>query len=310
MATMTVVLTTLVAPFEGSVTDVVLRSQAVTGPTGPQGATGATGATGPTGPQGPSGVIAVTSPVTNSGTSTSASLGLDQTALSITASQVSDGTTVFARLGAANTFSVGGHQINNANAAVKPLVVKGAAAQSANLQEWQDSSSVVRANVTAIGQIETTSGVRFYTSTARTGWSSLTNTSGNLSFNYPFALTDRLTVTAGAAATVPATVKGAAAQTANLQDWQNSGGSAVAAVSSGGAITALSFLTSSARGIVAEASSGGYLRLTRMTASLTNPGANIAGIYFRDGTTAGTLKLVVRAGAAGAETTILDNIPQ
>lgn len=29
-----------------------------------------------------------------------------------------------------------------------------------------------------------------------------------------------------------------------------------------------------------------------------------------NGTTAGTLKLVVRAGAAGAETTILDNIPQ
>lgn len=40
MATMTVVLTTSVAPFEGSVTDVVLRSQAVTGPTGPQGPTG------------------------------------------------------------------------------------------------------------------------------------------------------------------------------------------------------------------------------------------------------------------------------
>ena len=33
-------------------------------------------------------------------------------------------------------------------------------------------------------------------------------------------------------------------------------------------------------------------------------------MYYRDGTNAGTLKLVVRAGAAGAETTILDNIPQ
>mgnify|MGYP002737179692 CR=1 FL=1 len=60
--------------------------------TGPQGATGATGATGPagpTGPQGPSGVIAVTSPITNSGTSTSANIGIDQTLISITNTQVS-----------------------------------------------------------------------------------------------------------------------------------------------------------------------------------------------------------------------------
>jgi hypothetical protein len=59
-----------------------------------------------------------------------------------------------------------------------------------------------------------------------------------------------------------------------------------------------------------EENSGGKIRLTRATAAATNPGANIGALYFRDGTTAGTLKLVVRAGAAGAETTILDNIPQ
>lgn len=57
------------------------------GPIGAQGPTGATGATGATGPQGASGVIAVSSPITNSGTSTSAQLGLDQTALSITPAQ-------------------------------------------------------------------------------------------------------------------------------------------------------------------------------------------------------------------------------
>jgi hypothetical protein len=45
----------------------------VTGPTGPTGATGTTGATGPTGP---SGVISVSSPITNSGTSTSATIGI------------------------------------------------------------------------------------------------------------------------------------------------------------------------------------------------------------------------------------------
>lgn len=55
------------------------------GPTGPTGATGLTGATGadstvvgPTGPTGPSGVISVTGPVTNTGTSTAAILGLNK----------------------------------------------------------------------------------------------------------------------------------------------------------------------------------------------------------------------------------------
>jgi hypothetical protein len=40
------------------------------------------------GPTGPSGVVAVTSPITNSGTSTSATLGIDQSALAINMSQV------------------------------------------------------------------------------------------------------------------------------------------------------------------------------------------------------------------------------
>jgi hypothetical protein len=61
-----------------------------TGPTGAAGATGPAGATGATGPQGPSGVIAVSSPITNSGTSTSAQLGLNQSALVIAESQVTN----------------------------------------------------------------------------------------------------------------------------------------------------------------------------------------------------------------------------
>jgi len=53
-----------------------------TGPTGPTGPTGATGATGA------SGVIAVTAPITNSGTSTSANIGINQTGITIAQSQV------------------------------------------------------------------------------------------------------------------------------------------------------------------------------------------------------------------------------
>lgn len=73
-----------------------------TGPTGPQGIqgeqgiqgiTGPTGATGATGSTGASGVISVTAPITNSGTSSSAQLGLDQSAINLTQSQVTNLTT-------------------------------------------------------------------------------------------------------------------------------------------------------------------------------------------------------------------------
>jgi len=61
------------------------------GNSGPQGATGSagsTGATGATGATGSSGVIAVTAPITNSGTSTSANIGINQGSLTIAQSQV------------------------------------------------------------------------------------------------------------------------------------------------------------------------------------------------------------------------------
>jgi hypothetical protein len=61
------------------------------GPTGAQGAVGSTGPTGiqgVTGPTGISGIISVTAPITNTGTSTSAIIGIDQSALSIAKTQV------------------------------------------------------------------------------------------------------------------------------------------------------------------------------------------------------------------------------
>jgi len=54
------------------------------GPTGPAGPTGVTGATGATGATGSSGVVSVTSPITNSGTSTSAIIGIDLTNIAST----------------------------------------------------------------------------------------------------------------------------------------------------------------------------------------------------------------------------------
>jgi len=270
------------------------------------------GEVGQTGATGSSGVVSVTSPITNTGTAGSAIVGIDQTLLSLTRSQISDftsgtvtsisGTVTQSQvtslvtdlanravLNAANTFSVGGHVINTGAVGNKGLVVKGTASQSSNLQEWQDTGGTVLSQITAGGQ--------FVSPQRMTIGLTALSTVAQLVVASPV---DRVTMA----------VRAVASQSANLTEWQNSGGTALATLSSAGAFRATQTSTITDYATMREANSGGYLRLTKSTAALTNPGAGLAGIYFRDGTTAGTLKLVVRAGAAGAETTILDNIPQ
>jgi hypothetical protein len=66
-----------------------------TPPSGPQGDPGDKGDKGDTGDTGPSGVISVTAPITNSGTSTSAVLGLDSSIPRLTATQTFTGTNSF-----------------------------------------------------------------------------------------------------------------------------------------------------------------------------------------------------------------------
>jgi len=117
-------------------------------------------------------------------------------------------------------------------------------------------------------------------------------------------------VTARSAGTVGQIIRGAASQSSDLQQWQTSGATVLAKIIAGGNMFATDFRTTNTYGLLGEANSGGRLFMTRGTTAVTNPGTNAATLYFRDGTTAGTLKLVVRAGTAGAETTILDNIPQ
>jgi hypothetical protein len=122
------------------VTPIATSTVTVSGTTvGPQGATGATGATGS------SGVISVTAPITNSGTSTSAQLGFDQTAQNTT----NDGR--YARLASSNAFTVGGHTITNAVASVIPLQITAASSQSADLQQWRNSTPTTVAKIASDG---------------------------------------------------------------------------------------------------------------------------------------------------------------
>jgi hypothetical protein len=173
--------------------------------------------------------------------------------------------------------------ITTSNATLVPLNVRGAASQSANLQEWQNSAGTI------LGRIKS---------------------DGTPTFSYG-TFFGQQTLSADGDAVKPLVVKGfSATQSGNLQEWQNSAGTALARVLSDGQWVSSAINTSNNYVRLLEANSGGTLQLTRMTAAAGNPGANVARLFLRDGTNAGTLKLVVRAGASGAETTILDNIPQ
>jgi hypothetical protein len=117
--------------------------------------------------------------------------------------------------------------------------------------------------------------------------------------------------TAGTAAITPLVARAAASQTANLQEWQDSTGATLGKVDGSGNVFANSVRTNSSYFRADETFSGASIQLKKLTSAALVPGASdYAKLYFRDGTNTGTLKLVVRAGTAGAETTILDNIPQ
>jgi hypothetical protein len=197
------------------------------------------------------------------------------------------------------------------------LIVKASTSQSADLQQWQNVGGGVITAVRGDG--------RFYSSISlrANGLTSPNNTGSTIGTGDASAVT----ILAGSASLQPLIVKGAASQSANLQEWQNSAGTVLARISSAGLLrTGDSVLANQYVGVVGTSSvtdtaalaglqantslGGGWVQFKKVTSAVSNPGANFGNIYFRDGTTAGTLKLVVRAGAAGAETTILDNIPQ
>lgn len=274
----------------------------------------------------------------------------------ITQSQVTNLTTDLAgkaALGTANTFTVGGHVINTGTSATKGLIIKRVAGQTANLLEFQLDTGTIMSRIDSSGdayfglinssyqvlinsggsgilplrvrgaasqsanllELQTSDGV-LQTAFSPIGYAQIgagTNPGGQLG------------IPLGSASNRGIVIRGAASQSANLQEWQNSAGTILAkiestgaasfssgnaTITSGGIIRGLQVSTNVDYSSLREENSGGLLRLTKQTAAAANPASGQAKIYLRDGTTVGTLKLVVRAGAAGAETTILDNIPQ
>jgi hypothetical protein len=165
-----------------------------------------------------------------------------------------------------------------------PIVVRGAASQSANLLEIQSSAAAVLLSVTSAGNLNAPGQVRVGT------------TSGLA----------QLSVVSTNAATIAQVVRGAASQSANLQEWQNSGGTALAKVDSSGNIFGTQLRTMTSYVNITESNSGGSIRLLKATAAAA-PLANEVRLQVLTGTNVNTLKLVA-VGPNGTAITILDNL--
>jgi hypothetical protein len=163
-----------------------------------------------------------------------------------------------------------------ANATTVPATVRGAVSQTANLTEWQNSAGSVLSRVNASGNFLMPSLVVSYDAQ----------------------------ITAGGAAVKPLVVKGAASQTANLQEWQNSAGTPIAFVANNGIGYFNALVTGAGLGAFAEQNGGANIRMTRSGAAISAP-SNQVRLMVLAGTTGSRL---VAVGPSGTVYTILDNI--
>jgi hypothetical protein len=103
-------------------------------------------------------------------------------------------------------------------------------------------------------------------------------------------------------------IKALASQAANLAEFQSSSGAVLARVTPAGILYASQILSLNGLASMGEFNNGAIFELVRGTAQSYSPGLNRGTLYFRDGTTSGTLRLATRTGASGVEETIVDNI--
>lgn len=90
-----------------------------------------------------------------------------------------------------------------------PLVVKGLASQTADLQQWQSSTGAVLSEINSAGELQVP----------------------RIGVGATMPTTTRLMSTASTATELPILARGAASQSANLQEWQNSSSTALSYIS-------------------------------------------------------------------------------
>ena len=130
--------------------------------------------------------------------------------------------------------NTGGSTITASSASVKPLIIKGATSQTANLTEWQNSAG----DIVAALAINTTGGEQnsilklhgAYGGIISNGEWSISRYGGDFEMLAP---TNYLVRTVYAGSFI---IRGAASQTADLQQWQDSAGTVLASVGAYGEI--------------------------------------------------------------------------
>ena len=143
-------------------------------------------------------------------------------------------------------FSTGAAFVTLNSASAVGLIVKGASSQSANLQEWQNSSGTVLASISPLGAIQTTTQMysnRYYYSTNGTAsGTSISFIDGSGGGGLSIRNIDLVTPNSAYDNITPLTISGNINQTADLQRWSNASGTVLSRVSSTGVIKANSGL--------------------------------------------------------------------
>jgi hypothetical protein len=196
-----------------------------------------------------------------------------------------------AGLTATQTFT-GTQTIESSSSSLRALIVKGAASQTGTIQEWQTNASSAVASMDIGGLLRAN------------GLLSIQGfTFGRLLMGTTGPIMDVSTPT------IPVLrVRGAASQSANLQEWQSSAGTVNAKLDSNFQFWASSLYTNNFWARIGENNSGGQITLIRSTAAGTGT-ANGLRFQVLSGTNPNTYKFVA-IGPSNTVTTILDNIPQ
>lgn len=124
----------------------------------------------------------------------------------------------YLKLDASNDPIIGTLTVQNSADAIE-LITKGSVGQTANLQEWQDSSGTILSSLTAAGNFLTK----------------------QIGANTTPSATEQLISLSSSATVVSIVAKGATSQTADLQQWQNVSGTALAHVTSAGGFYGVRF---------------------------------------------------------------------
>lgn len=164
------------------------------------------------------------------------------------------------RVGETGTITIAGFTDSSVG-----LIIKGAASQTANLTEWQNSAGTVLSYIRSDGFVAAYGGFSTGTMYSYSGaWS--------VDFGNSFKITQ------ASAAYTPLVVKGAASQTADLQQWQNSAGSVVASIAQTGSLTTGN-LTLGTNGLIIDASSASpYIAFGSNTITINTRNAAYKGL--------------------------------